>query len=103
MACSSLSSPSNRSTLLNALEEVLRDPSFRTSSPVAADALKAATKLLQWCQDKENEPAVCTFSEKIASDISEPFTLSSGRCPLNREKLWKSFWAVRSSSDFITR
>ena len=101
-ACSS--SPSHGSAVVNALEEVLQDPSFKTSSPVAAGALQAATTLLQWCQDAENEPAVSAFSEKLVMDLSEPFAASSsGRRPLNREKLWKALWSVRSSSGFTSR
>ena len=86
MACSS--SPSHGSAVVNALEEVLQDPSFKISSPVAADALQAATTLLQWRQDAENEPVISAFLEKLVVDLSEPFTASSsGRRPLNREKL----------------
>ena len=97
-------SPPHGSAVVNALEEVLQDPSFKTSSPVAAGALQAATTLLQWCQDAENEPAVSAFSEKLVMDLSEPFAASSsGRRPLNREKLWKALWSVRSSSGFTSR
>ena len=91
------------SIVLCALEEVLQDPSFNTSSFVAADALKAATKLLQWCKEEENKAAVDAFSSELVADLSKPFVACSGRRPLNREKLWKALWSVRSSSGFINR
>ena len=52
MACSTFSC--HESIVLSALEEVLQDPSFNKNSSVAVDALKAATKLLQWCKEEDN-------------------------------------------------
>ena len=65
MACSS--SPFHGSIVVSALKEVLQDPSFYTSSPVAAGALQAATTHLQWCQDAENESALSAFSAKTGN------------------------------------
>ena len=65
-------------------------------------ALKAATKLLQWCKEEENKAVVDVFSRQLVADLSDPFVASSERRPLNREKLWKALWSVRSSSCFIT-
>ena len=79
---------------------MLQDPSFNTSSSVAA--LKAATKLLQWCKEEENKAVVDVFSWQLVADLSEPFVASSERRPLNREKLWNALSSVRSSSCFIT-
>ena len=52
---------------MRALKEVLQDPLFYTSSPVAAGALQAATTRLQWCQDAENESALSAFSAKTGN------------------------------------
>ena len=101
MACSTFSC--HESIVLSALEEVLQDPSFNTTSFVAADALKAATKLLQWCKEEENKAVVDVFSRQLVAELSEPFVASSERRPLNRKKLWKALWSVRSSNGFITR
>ena len=101
MACSF--SSFDVSILLSALEQVMEDPSFQTSSPVAAGALQAAKQILRFCRDAENEEAVNAFWRKLVTDLSQPFTASSGRCPLVRDKLWKTLWSVRSSSGFITR
>ena len=58
---------------------------------------------MRFCRDAENEEAVNAFWRKLVTDLSEPFAASSGRCPLVRDKLWKTLWSVRSSSGFITR
>ena len=100
MACSTFTC--HESIVLSALEEVLQDPSINMSSSVAADALKAAAKLLQWCKEEENKAVVDVFSRQLVADLSEPFVASSKRRPLNREKLWKALLSVRSSSGFIT-
>ena len=101
MACSF--SSFDVSIHLSALEQVTEDPSFQTSSPVAADALQAAKQILRFCRDAENEEAINAFWRKLVTDLSEPFAASSGRRPLVRDKLWKTLWSVRSSSGFITR
>ena len=98
-----LSSPVNDSVLFWALKEVLNDPSFKTSSNVAANALQSASKLFQWCQDVGNEPVLRAFCQRLLDDLTIPFAVSSERRPLNRKELWRSFWSVRSSTDFIAR
>ena len=95
-----MASPMDESIFLWALKEVLNDPSFKTSSTVAADALQAASNLLHWCEDAGNQSSLVVFCHQLYSD---PFTVLSERRPLTREKLWKSFWSVRSSTAFIAR
>ena len=96
--------PFHGSIVVRALKEVLQDPLFYTSSPVAAGALQAATTRLQWYQFKtqKTNQFLARFRQKLVTHLSEPFAVSSGRRPLNKEKLWKTFWAVRSSSGFTT-
>ena len=88
--------------LVNAIENVLEDPSFATGSSVAEEALQAARKLLQWCQDPGNLAVVTAFPTKLVSDLQEAFKSSCGRRPLNMEILWKSFFSIRSSTGFIS-
>ena len=85
------------------IEETLRDRSFATGSSIAADAFQAARKLLLWCQDAEKEAAVNNFTTKLVGHLREAFTVPSGMRPLNRDRLWKSFFSIRSSSSFIAR
>ena len=72
--------------LLSALEYVTQDVSFKTSFPVAADALQAAKQLLQWCQKASNEATVNAFCSGQGADLSEPFaaallyTMFNGLC-----------------------
>ena len=49
------------SILLSALEQVTEDPSSKTSSPVAADALQAAKQILWFYLDMKNGEAVNAF------------------------------------------
>ena len=49
MACSSSSS-----MVLMAINATLEDPSFRTGSEVAADALKSAQALKKWYESETN-------------------------------------------------
>ena len=74
------------SILLSALEQVTQDVSFKTSSPVAADALQAAKQLLRWSREEANAAAVNAFCGSLVADLSEPFaaallyTMFGGLC-----------------------
>ena len=99
MASSSSSSSASVAPVLScAIEETLRDRSFATGSSVAADALQGARKLLLWCQDAEKEAVVNDFTTKLVGHLREAFTVPSGMRPLNRDRLWKSFFSIKSTS-----
>ena len=57
MACSSSSS-----LVLTAINATLEDPSFRTGSEVAADALKSAQALKSWYESETNRTLLAAFS-----------------------------------------
>ena len=97
------SSSSVAPVLSSTIEETLPDRSFATGSSVAADVLQAARKLLLWCKDTEEEAAVNDFTTKLVGHLREAFTVPSDMCPLNRDRLWKSFFSIRSSRSFIAR
>ena len=89
MACSQFS-PS-----IVALQEVLRDCSFKTGSKEALNALEEA----------KCSTIISEFTEALLIDLRNTFIGSepSGKYPLNREKLWRAVFHLRSSSSFISR
>ena len=91
--------------LLTALEDLLKDPSFHTGTQVAAGALQAAEILYKWCSLAENQIKLKLFAEKLEGYLENCFkstVKSTGSTIICRDKLWRSFFLVRSSSDFIS-
>ena len=60
-------------------------------------------RLESCCYDAKKEAAVNDFTTKLVGHLREGFTVPSGMRPLNRDRLWKSFFSIRSSSSFIAR
>ena len=98
----STSCPSS-SVVLNALCDVIEDSSFSTGSNEASDALEAAKRVKEWCESQGNGPALSVFSRELVSDLQRTFSAPTGRLPLNREKMWKAMFSLRSSTAFVTR
>ena len=86
----STSCPSS-SVVLNALCDVIEDSSFSTG------ALEAAKRVKEWCESEGNGPT------DLVSDLQRTFSAPTGRLPLNREKMWKAMFSLRSSTAFVTR
>ncbi len=91
------------SLLTRAITETLEDSSFRTDSDVAAVALEAAMTLQKWCENKDNEPSLTTFSSDLVRDLTAVLGTTSACNPLQREKMWKALFQLRSSSQFSSR
>ena len=88
-------------TFLKALKDILDDDSFKITSPTAAEARKVAVELLEWCTTDVNKQRLDTFIEILFNAVQKPLILSSrGSC--NREILWRNYFLVRSSEEFIT-
>ena len=88
--------------LLDAVRQVLEDPSFNTGTPEATEARDAALSLHKW-----QEKADCsfrTFSRDISSELEGLFDGSERRTQsASRERLWQKYFALRSSDRFISR
>ena len=97
------SSCPSTSVLLIALCDVIADASFYTGSEEASAALKAAKRVKEWCEGEGNGPALSAFSKQLVGDIEGTISAPTGRLPLNREKMWKAVFALRSSAVFVTR
>ena len=86
--------------LFSALDNILEDDSFRTSSSVAASARQTATLLFEWCSEAQNETAVVEFMKYITKSLGEAVQSSSAK-RFNKEKMWQRYFTVRSSQEFI--
>ena len=95
-ACASSSSSS--SLVLAAINATLEDPSFATGYEVAADALKAAKTLKDWCGNEGNGAALIVFS----ADLEGALSAASTRIHLSREKIWRSLFRLRCSTAFTS-
>ena len=73
--------------LLKAIDAVLGDPAFSTSSITAACALKSAKSLQEWCGREENDEAKEVFTSELLSDLQAAFLFPRGKRLFNRERL----------------
>jgi hypothetical protein len=88
-----------KSILLDAVHHVLEDASFRTKSPVALEAWRAAAQMKDWCKNDANEPILELFSNELVVKLFKTIQMDAHRIP-NRFKLWKLFFSIRSSKQF---
>lgn len=75
----------------------MSDSSFCTGSNEAAKRLK------EWCTAESKYTVLDEFTEALLGDLRGTFSEPSGRCPLNREKMWRAVFHLRSSATFISR
>jgi hypothetical protein len=79
---------------LDALNELLKDEAFRLKSPLASDALEAATAILKWNECAENAARVASFSKALVHHLCDCLPAK-----LDQEKLWRNFQTFRISGD----
>ena len=72
-----VSSSSSSSLVLAAINATLEDPSFAIGSEVAADALKAAKTLKDWCGSEGNGTALIVFSAELVKDLEGALSAAS--------------------------
>ena len=91
--------------MLDAIHQIIDDPSFQTKTLEATEARDAALGLLSWQGDDSNVVAFEDFANKISSDISNifegPVHCRSSRLSANRERMWKQLYSLRSSERYI--
>ena len=92
----------NSSVFLAALNDLLGDDSFSTGSMEAFTALEAAKGLKRWCEVEDNRESLDAFSNYLVGDLRAICGPVEGPT-LNREKMWKAFFSLRSSTTFISR
>ena len=93
--------------MVDAIRQVLADPSFKTTSSEASEARHAAERLSVWVENESNHSTFERFSTAVYEDISGLFTDETvhNRPTLsaNREKMWQNLFLLRSSEIFIMR
>ena len=90
--------------LVRALEQVLMDDSFTVNAPPTIQARKSAESLLQWCQKSENDDVVNEFARKLTESLKKVIKSSATKSfTYNTEKIWRGFFFLRSSQDFISQ
>ena len=85
---------------LKAVEKILEDDGFRIPSPLAAAARETAASLLTWCQNPANQQALSTFSALLVAKLEPAFAQSGRKLQVQREKMWGTYHAIRSSDEF---
>ena len=85
--------------LVKALNEVLKDETFKFNSKVAKEAREAAVLLLDWIKKAENLPVVTKFLQEIQNQFEESLQ-HLNPASINRDRLWQKFFILRSSEQF---
>lgn len=83
-----------------AIKSFLDDDSFKLNSPVAVEARNVAEALLKWSAAECNEEKLSDFTRKLFNEFKKPF-ISSAKLSCSREQLWKSYFLLRSSQQFV--
>ena len=78
------------------------DPTFQTKSPTSVNARIGADHLHRWCSNGENYACLQKFMEDLLGDLNGALVNPSGKV-LHRDKLWESYFYVRSKETFINR
>ena len=87
--------------MLDAIGQVLEDPSFKIPTAEATEARDGALNLSAWQKDPKNQEAFERFSSEVCEDVKGAFEGPAGRTPsANRERVWKRLFSIRSSERF---
>ena len=85
-----------------ALCNVLEDKTFQFDSQAAKDAREAAVLLLAWIKDAKHEGLITKFLLQLKTSFDESLQCLNP-VSVNRDKLWKKFFIMRSSEQFVVR
>ena len=86
-----------------AVEDVLGDDSLQLPSPIAAAALQVGKILRAWCQDAANQCLLYDFAIFLHYHLEKALNQTSCKFHRRREKMWGSYFAIRTSSEFVRR
>ena len=86
--------------MLSAVQQVLNDKGFKIESAVAIKARDVAAKLMEW--SKDNKGVLTKFSDELIAKLEKVFvgTVRPTGYIIDRDKLWKRFFILRSSPDY---
>ena len=88
--------------LSEAASLVLKDDGFNVPSEPARRARFMAERYVEWCVRAENKRDFELFSQGLVEDLEGCFS-SQGSAKKRRERMWESFYKLRSSNEFIHR
>ena len=92
------STESGDDQLVKALQTVLEDETFKFNSKAAMEARQAAVLLLEWAK---NLSRIKQFLQQLQEKLEDCLKfLTPGS--INRDRLWQSFFVLRSSDQFTT-
>ena len=82
----------------------MSDDSFKINAPPTIECRKSAERLLEWCCRKENSDALNKFTQELADSLRKVITTSkTKKFSCNCEKIWRNFFLLRTSPEFINR
>ena len=91
----------NKNELVQVLEKVLSDDSFKVKTPSTIEARKCAEELLTWCLDCINSTLLNAFNKTLADSLKKVIGAASTKSfAYNNEKLWRKFFSFMIQSRF---
>ena len=87
---------------MKALQLVLVHGSFKINTPSVIQARESAGKFLEWCLSNSNKDSLDAFTKQLVECLQDVISSSVTKffC-YNKEKLWRNFYILRTSKDFI--
>ena len=93
------SSTESGDQLVKALQAVLEDETFKFNSKAAMEARQTAVLLLEWAKNQDNLSRIKQFLQQLQEKLEDCLKfLTPGS--INRDRLWRSFFVLRSSDQF---
>ena len=86
---------------MKALDTILTDSGFQVPSTDAAEALKTATAVSQWCKKHENFAVLRNFCKYITLQFKDCLGKDSQTLRSRKDKMWGKFHLLRTSDVFI--
>ena len=88
--------------LVKVLQHVLADEFYKINTPSIIEARESAKKILDWCLSDANSDRVDSFTKQLVECLQNVISSSVTKSfRYNKEKLWKDFYILRTSKDFI--
>lgn len=88
--------------LVKVLQVALADESFKINTPSIIQAKESAGKFLEWCLSDANKDSVDSFTKQLVECLQNVISSSITKSfRYNKEKLWRDFYILRTSKDFI--
>ena len=89
-------------TTYYALQQVMDDDSFKINTPAIINTRKSAENLMNWCLTTASLCSLESFNKNITEHLQQVILSSTTKSFMyNKEKLWRQFYLLRCSPDFI--